>query len=938
MSTLEEEQMHTALEDSLRNPSQPWPVPPAPKAQNRHECKLFSLSDNEHSHGESTPRGPGKPAGHPPRYNIDDCIRDITERQALDFPGISDQDGDTLIFIDPPSRQPQQSDVEYEHYLRHYREPIIMKSSKLKAASEVFKARLEDPTGQYRTIRHRGLVNKLSGNHKFVLDLTPPDEGEEAVYLTATLSCTEGVRLWYLAGDIWHVSDRMARGGGGYSSPALARKDICGPSAPGEYSPILHRSAIERVLAAIQGHDLKFDTAVKVWTTSMVAQFFNVRDNLLIDSIVTWLQTEPNHYFYEVNTEITLRIAAGFEIQDMLRDAFAILVGEEALDAQIRARTLAIGRPKSSTFGRRKDELPEALQERVEYASKSFVDRNIKDFEHLIDDDMQWLDGLPTVQNLSAFKNSGLWQIAASLKRNLKKYVRGAVCRVLCSDYYKVPGPFLPGLKGQALIPRRDRTETWSTLQPRERLFTRTFWEALKSQNLLRNKTNLDFIVCPFKRPAMRALSPFGRHPEISTSRLRDQIRQGQVIFDDARASGIKICSSRAYVDDYDVSSKAQVPGVTAPFTQEMLKMKVSHPDDERSAITALQEAKAVLTADIYASRRKQFLRDCLAGMDDEGRSHAPLTDRTRAPSKDGYNALANISARPEPTTVIKNEFVWKDTSSTDQQVPTAPSPTLHGTDAEKVIPTLAQTGYPVFFDLDRFCSEASRYLTEAANRKLAPSDSHLRQYPYVPNIINTLTSLEDSEWKYLPLWAGGLDDGTGAVYTDDIMETAPDAGFAPGHGIHTEGSAYSDTSSEFDMASDCPRTEGEPLSSSSSSFHTSTVVNDGYSDQIHRHRTYAASSVPGSEESMVDLAAEDEELYARLQVEALERLQAAEAEAAAATKRRKHASKSEDVDFSDIFDGKNGELDFELEDDDSDATETGDDFEDLAVDTCDWE
>ena len=46
-----------------------------------------------------------------------------------------------------------------------------------------------------------------------------------------------------------------------------------------------------------------------------------------------------------------------------------------------------------------------------------------------------------------------------------------------------------------------------------------------------------------------------------------------------------------------------------------------------------------------------------------------------------------------------------------------------------------------------------------------------------IPNgEISTLLCLNDNEWKYLPLWAGGLDDGTGGVFNDGIeVPDAPD-------------------------------------------------------------------------------------------------------------------------------------------------------------------
>ena len=79
-----------------------------------------------------------------------------------------------------------------------------------------------------------------------------------------------------------------------------------------------------------------------------------------------------------------------------------------------------------------------------------------------------------------------------------------------------------------------------------------------------------------------------------------------------------------------------------------------------------------------------------------------------------------------------------------------------------------------------------------------------------IPNgEISTLLCLNDNEWKYLPLWAGGLDDGTGGVFNDGVeVPDAPDVedggfrggamGIIPGVGSSIGGSMNGD-GSEFE-------------------------------------------------------------------------------------------------------------------------------------------
>ena len=915
--------VQTASEESMDDmePMRSCPQAPSTSPSNNIGLKssLFGSADGDSSTGKSPHAqqdhdqdDQSKPTnvmfGPEPRHTIDDCIRDIAKRQAVSMPGISDPDGDTLVFIDPPGKQPEQSERDYEDYVRCYKEPIVMKSAKLKASSDVFRARLDDPTAQYRMLRRRGLVNKLIGKHRYILDLTPPLEGDDAVYLTATLSCSEGVRLWHLAGDIWRVSDTLVGGKEGAGPKGLSNGSR-DRATPPEYSPIRHRSAIERVLAAIQDKDLKLDTAVKVWTTAVISQFFNIKHNFLTDSIVSWLRVEPNFYFFEVNPEITLRIGIGFENQDVTRDAFAILVGEEALEFQIRARKFTSTKQISSTFGRKKDDLPEVLQERVNYASKSFVERTVKEFEALVNPDMHWLDGLPTIQKLLAFQAPRLRHIATMLKKSLKAYVRSAICKVLCSDYLGVPGPHLPGAGGEDLVPRWSRTRIWSTLLPTERLFTRTFWQALKTQTILGNKSNYSFTATwvddetwathPYDGSATQGLCLCRtEHREVSTGSLRDIVHKGQIASKKHRIESLNP-TYRATNADTNPSQIHSNSFAAETMTENLAELKLS--DRTTHALhsvspSADEEASMALYKETQALHDEPPPYSDVVRMDSHGRNQTHLLSL-------GTEYKPSDSPHPESISAGTQSDMVPFTSATD---------------LENFSYNFHSSSHPIFFNLEKFFLEAHNYVKMIAARKLDPSDVSARQYPYQPKIVNTLTSLQEDDWKYLPLWAGGYDDGTGAVYTDDIMETTLDAGFAPGHGIHTAASTYSESSSEYDMVSDADI---------DSSFNDSLAVNDGFSDQMNRHRTYAASSAASTnDDSMVDVAADEEEAQARRQVEALEHIQQAEAEAAIA-KRREQRKPWEDSDYSDMFTEEDEEQG-EDQDYDSDATETGEDFE----------
>lgn len=82
-------------------------------------------------------------------------------------------------------------------------------------------------------------------------------------------------------------------------------------------------------------------------------------------------------------------------------------------------------------------------------------------------------------------------------------------------------------------------------------------------------------------------------------------------------------------------------------------------------------------------------------------------------------------------------------------------------------------------------------YIFRYAQQLAEPADGEM-----VPELADTLTSLTENEFKYLPLWAGGNDDGTGGVFLDHEIPMVDGCGFsAPGPVIHTGSAASSEDS-----------------------------------------------------------------------------------------------------------------------------------------------
>ena len=536
------------------------------------------------------------------------------------------------------------------------------------------------------------------------------------------------------------------------------------PLAP-EYCPIRHHIAIERLLATAQGLDPKLDSAVKVWTTFAVARYLESRQGPLTDYLIRWLRAPPNSYILEALPEVCLAIADHLQNYDLARDAFAILVGEEALDKLVFESQPLLNR-SLSTFGRRKRELPEAMCTRVEYATQKFADRIITEFHNLASENMDWVENLPEFSQISNYRYPGLENSILDFKALLKEYVCGSLNEMLCSNWEEILNPRLPQAADHGLVPPKDVTVAWRSLSPSERIFTRIFWKSIRD--------------CTF-----RGVSNFQPHASFYGELWRD-------------SKGPKLSSRRL------------------PWAQ---CREISRTELEK-AIDSIQ------------------------------------------------NSLTLIDVRHS----------WPERK---------------------------------FFVSAKFFTEASAYVHGVAQRILASTDQANRHEPYQIDILHTLVCSEQDEFKYLPLWAGGNDDGTNGVYNDEV----PDSwlGFSTaGPGVHTGSSSRA--TSEYDFIS----------SRASSAVNTSTATHAGRSQEtefegvrsLDDSMSSAGVSIIDHNELLDDTMTEIEHHYvtSRMGVVSLEDVEPAH-------EIEQPASQAMDEDYDSIFVENDNEEEGDDTEDDSDTS-----------------
>jgi len=130
------------------------------------------------------------------------------DHEAVEYSKALLVEGDTLVYITYPGDSRCFDSTGFEISAAPHR---VHSSRLLATGSKVF-AKLLSPTNQYRTVRKKKLVGNLPPGIRYVLDLTPPDEGEEAVELTSELSCSLGIRLWYTAAQRCGISHNLVGG------------------------------------------------------------------------------------------------------------------------------------------------------------------------------------------------------------------------------------------------------------------------------------------------------------------------------------------------------------------------------------------------------------------------------------------------------------------------------------------------------------------------------------------------------------------------------------------------------------------------------------------------------------------------------------------------------------------------------------------------------
>ncbi|KAI1119456.1 hypothetical protein F5Y14DRAFT_3995 [Nemania sp. NC0429] len=483
---------------------------------------------------------------------VNDSNGPAEERQQADLRrlqnlSVETTSGDTLVIVQFPTGHFVDCDGR-----KWETKEFLMDSEKLRATgSSVFAEKLS-PEAQAQVRRRLDRDAKPHIHTRYVLDLTPPSEGDELASLVVDLSLSYGTRDWWwshialriskflVSGhddvcpqhiDVFASDMRAGSSRRGFSD-VMIRGDLDYPETRKieDYCPIRHRAAIIRLLMAISYGDLVLNSAPRMITMAMVAKSLDCV-GVVKDHVLSWLLAEPNQNFIDVNTEDALNIAWVYELRAVARVAFRVLVVERAIEnpgrdiaGNTESRQTIFGRPRGSI-----NEEPETC---IQHAAQKLRQRAEDLLARLKSDDINTFLGIKR------------WpEHDPELCRRLRAHMHDvAVDSLAKNDAYQVD---LAGftryraryVSAADLVPLRD---TYPGLSHAQRILTPWFWSLFRTSAESRRpyfgaQAQLDLLAAGFDIEAFHTefadavlnLSAQWMYPDLEVS----IVRTGPLIF-----------------------------------------------------------------------------------------------------------------------------------------------------------------------------------------------------------------------------------------------------------------------------------------------------------------------------------------------------------------------------------------------------------------------
>jgi len=134
-------------------------------------------------------------------------------------------EGDTLVVLKYPNGQ-----RAYDAYGFPLSEVHRVHSEKfLATGSKFFKEKLESEWLNHWAAKKARAFTRIPDGIKYFIDMTPPEEGDDAIELTSSLSCSPGVRYWFTAQSRLGVARNLVAG---RDETTMPRDAVSLPTSP----------------------------------------------------------------------------------------------------------------------------------------------------------------------------------------------------------------------------------------------------------------------------------------------------------------------------------------------------------------------------------------------------------------------------------------------------------------------------------------------------------------------------------------------------------------------------------------------------------------------------------------------------------------------------------------------------------------------------------
>jgi hypothetical protein len=482
--------------------------------------------------------------------------------------------------------------------------------------------------------------------------------------------------------------------------------------------------------------------------------------------------------------------------------AFAVLVSEGAFRVASRMnQPLDADKIKTNQFGRVREDINEDELNRIQAAANDFQSRINGAASSLIEPTMSWFEQLSEFRKIMDFEaetspNIYVQNAVEKFVQLLRHYVRGRIMSVLTQQISPAQNVIanIHRRVERYLEPYMDNFEyLYDTLTNSERYMTRFYWYMLHDIKWHMNcgsNMAFDHELCSLSRQINEEMAlAIGiikvTIPELTKAQHEfNNIMLLEMQIGNFYKLGVPLECFHTEVPDKQVEVDDFWHLNGQPSPKQFMDLAQLGPNATASAYSPnLEELRLPI-------RTKNSLKGTL-----NADSFGDVPPRT-------------FNSRGDPPSYIESNATERN-ASVSVRVPLELNTSTYDT-----LP---------FFSLEAFLTQVGSHISDICNSMLKDKYFGFR------SITDTLLCMSGEELKYLPLWAGGNEDGTGGVFEKPI----PPAAFGvapngPGPAYHTGLSVFSQSSSIVDVGEDEDMTEVGTIN-------TSVAVENGFLDHLDR-------------------------------------------------------------------------------------------------------